>query len=271
MGPCREKEVVPPAARFCGAEGLPFRSTMVRRGRLVAIEGASASGKTTLMRAAAKTFGWRPLSEAFDRLDPTPSLEFRSSQELLRLEGVLLAEEVRRYREARLLCRRGVTVLADTGFLGPLTYTRGLVELGRAPASVGRTIERTVRALVRRGALGIPDLTVWLDASAAERRRRARGDARRHPLTLFPRHEAVGLVERRTLEAAFRSVLPGRFSVLRGRGRPGDLARHLGELVRAALAPPSSRTEGLALLDRLDRPTGNAAGRASAPTVKKAT
>jgi len=244
---------------------------MVRRGRLIAIEGGSASGKTTLVRAAARTLGWRPLPEAFDRLDPTPSLEFGSSRELLRLEGVLLAEEVRRYREARRLCARGATVLADTGFLGPLTYTLGLVELGRAPSSVGRTLERSVRSLVRRSALGIPDLTVWLHTSGNERRRRARVDARRHPVALFARHEAVRLVARRALEAAFRAVLPERFLLLRARGRPGDLARRLGELVDATHAPPASRAEGLSLLDRLRSPMGNAAGRASAPTVKKAT
>ena len=109
---------------------------MHSRGRLVALEGGSASGKSTLVTAAARTFGWRPLAEAFDRLDPAPSLDFDSPRELLRLEATLLAEEVRRYHEARRLTERGATVLADTGFLGPLTYTLGLVERGRAPASV---------------------------------------------------------------------------------------------------------------------------------------
>jgi len=242
-----------------------------RRGRLIAVEGASASGKTTLVRTAARTLGWRPLPEAFDRLDPVPSLEFDSPRELLRLEGALVTEEVRRYREAFRLCGRGTTVLADTGFLGPLTYTLGLVELGRAPASAGRTLERSVRSLLRAGALGIPDLTVYLHTTADERRRRARAGARHHPVSLFPRHESVGAVERRYFESGFPAVLPDRFRVLRASGRPNDLARRLGALVGGLAPGPASRADGLALLDRLSPRPGRSAGRTSAPTVKKAT
>ena len=133
---------------------------MRRPGALVAVEGGSAAGKTTLVRVACHQFGWRPLAEAVDRLDPAPSLEFASSAELLRLEATLLAEEVHRYAEARRWCERGATVLADTGFFGPLTYTLGLVELRLAPRSIADDLARSVRALVSAGRLGIPDLTV---------------------------------------------------------------------------------------------------------------
>jgi hypothetical protein len=227
---------------------------MSRRGRLIAIEGRSAAGKTTLVRAAVEEFDWQPLWEAFDRLDPTPSLEYASPHELLLLERSLIAEEVRRYREARGLCAQGRTVLADTGFLGPLTYTRGLVALARAPGSVGRAIERSTRSLVRRGALGIPDLTVYLETTARERARHARADSARHPVGLIPRHEAVGAVEERYFDELFPTALPDRFRILRARsGPPGPVAT-LRALVADADPTPASRTEGLALLSLLRLP-----------------
>ena len=244
---------------------------MARRGRLIAIEGASGSGKTTLVQAAARSLGWRPLAEAFDRLDPAPSLEFGSPRELLWLEAVLLTEEVHRYDEARRATARGETVLADTGFLGPLTYTRGLADLGRVPIATARTVERTVRSLLRGGALGVPDLTVYLTTTVAERRRRARSRGRRSSASLEARHEAVGVIERRFFDEAFASALPGRFRRLRADGRPTDLARRLETLVRTARPTPLSRTEALRLLARRRPPAGKDAVRASAPTVKKPT
>lgn len=217
---------------------------MRRRGRLVALEGGSGSGKTTLVRAAARELNWAPIDEAFDRLDPAPSLEFDSPQQLLRLEGAFLAEEVRRYREARELCDRGRTVLADTGFLGPLTYTLGLVELGRAPPSVARSLGRSVRRLLRARSLGIPDLTVYLETTARERARRARVDRRRHPRDLYLRHEAVGAVERAYFRKAMRDSVPGRVRTLPAHAPPTRLVWKLGILVERASGPPASPAEG---------------------------
>jgi len=244
---------------------------MARRGRLIAIEGASGSGKTTLVQAAARSLGWRPLAEAFDRLDPAPSLEFGSPRELLWLEAVLLVEEVRRYEEARRATARGETVVADTGFLGPLTYTRGLVDLGRVPPSTSRAVERTVRSLLRNGALGIPDLTVYLTTTVAERRRRARTRGRRHPASLQARHEAVGVIERRFFEEVVATALPDRFRTLRADIRPTELALRLERLVKEARPTPVSRAEALALLVRGRPPAGKRGVRTSAPTVKKPT
>ncbi len=224
---------------------------MARRGRLIAIEGRSAAGKTTLVRAAASELGWQPLMEAFDRLDPAPSLEYGSPRELLLLEAALLSEEVRRFREARGLCAQGRTVLADTGFLGPLLYTHGLVTLGRAPASVGRAVERSTRSLVRRGALGLPDLTVYLETTARERARHARADVTHHPATLVGRHEAVGAVEQRCFEELFPMALPDRFRSLRARSGPPGPVLTLRALVAEADPAPASKTEGLALVSLL--------------------
>jgi thymidylate kinase len=224
---------------------------MTERGRLIAIEGGSAAGKTTLVRAAEQELGWRPLAEAVDRLDPAPSLVFGSPRELLRLEETLLAEEIRRYREARRACARGVTVLADTGFLGPVTYVRGLVALRREPPSVYRSVERRARSLLQRGDLGIPDLTVYLATTTRERARRARADRDHHPRPEFARHEAVGAVERTYFEELFPAALPERFCTLRGRRGALPLARSLPALGPQLPTAPATRAEGLVLLSLL--------------------
>jgi len=227
------------------------------RGRLVALEGGSASGKTTLVRVAAQRYGWRPLSEAVDRLDPSPSIEFASSRELWQLEETLLAEESRRYREARRLCEQGETVLADTGFLGPVTYTLGLVTNGRSPVAVGRTLIRSARSLVRKDALGVPDLTVYLHTTARERASRARRDAGGHPGGLRARHEAVGRFERTLFEEALPRVLPDRFCRLRARAAPVSLARQLEAILSGdRTGRRSSRAEALRVVSALEGWTG---------------
>ena len=235
------------------------------RGRLIAVEGGSAAGKTTVVQAAARRFGWVPLAEAYDRLDPAPSLEFATPAELLRLEATLLAEEVRRYRAARSACVRGRTVLADTGFLGPLTYTRALARLGRAPVSVSRALERSARALVRDGSMGIPDLTVYLRTTTRERSLRAARDADRHPLRLRSRHEAVGRVERRYFEDLFPRVRPPRFLSLRAGSDPEVLGTRLAALVETGPTEPATRADALAILTALTRERTVRAGPRAGP------
>ena len=235
---------------------------MAGRGPLVAIEGRSGSGKTTLVRAAARRLGWQPLPEVFDRLDPAPSLEYASSRELLLLEGSLLAEESRRFREARRACAQGRTVLADTGFLGPVTYTRGLVELGSAPESVLRTLERSARSLLNRGSLGIPDLTVYLDTTPAERARRVRADLEHHPAALVARHEAVGDLEQEYFESLAPAAIPRRFRSLRAGALPGSLVPSLRALVAKVDPTPASRADGRMFLSLL-RPPARSGRRAN--------
>ncbi|MCI4351427.1 MAG: ATP-binding protein, partial [Thermoplasmata archaeon] len=93
---------------------------------VVAIEGLSGSGKTTLVRALSKLPGVRTIAEAYDRLRPRPSLAFKNRDQLLELELRLLAEDARRFTEARRIRGPASTVVTDTDFLGTLTYVQGL-------------------------------------------------------------------------------------------------------------------------------------------------
>ena len=233
-------------------------------GRVIALEGGSASGKTSLVRVASRALGWTPLWEAFDRLDPAPSLEFASPSELLRIEGSLLAEETRRFREAMKAVRAGTTVLADTGFLGPVTYTWGLAQLGRVPRTAWSAVERSARSLLRRGALGLPELTVYLDTTARERTERAAADRGKHPAVLAPRHERVGAVERPLFRRWFPEQLPTRFAAIPGHATPQELVEPLRAIVariRPRPATPADALSVLAVLDRVAVPAGRTPAR----------
>ena len=206
---------------------------MASDGRIIAIEGPSGAGKTTLVRKAAQRLGWVPLLEAFDRLDPPPNLVFRDDRELLRTERALLQEEQRRYREALRLRRNGRIVIADTGFLGPLTYTAGLAVLGKTSPSMVSTLLKIAAPKRRADPWGVPDLIVYLDVPARTRRRRAAKDPRRHPIELDRRHEEVGRVEREFYrDLADRSVSP-MIRFLRAERAPAALAARLRDLEKS--------------------------------------
>jgi thymidylate kinase len=233
------------------------KDDMERRGRVLAIEGSSGAGKTTVVRAAARAFGWQPLPEAFDRLDPPPSLRFQTPEELLSLERTLLAEEERRYREAVEARARGRTVVADTGFLGPLTYTAGLVALGDAAPPVLQALRSLAEGRERSHRIGLPDGIVYLDVPARVRRRRTARDPRGHPTEFQARHEAVGRLERRFYRRLARGALAGRVRFVSGTGAPETVASRVRVAFRSLEtrrgAPPTLRG-ALALL-------GNGAGR----------
>lgn len=233
------------------------RSASTRRrrrpGRIVALEGASGAGKSTTTAALARAAGWVPLAEAYDRLEPRPSLFVPTEAELLATERALLAEESRRWRQARSLAARGRTVLADTGFLGPLTYTRGLVALGAAPARALRTLVRETERLRRAGRWGVPDLVIYLVCPPGRRRARASRDPERHPPSLRGQHAAVGALEGRFYRTAVRRRLGPRYREVRS-DRP--LARVLATIARIAGsrcvgAPAPARSRSL-LADLLD-------------------
>jgi predicted kinase len=221
------------------------------RGTVVAIEGPSGAGKTTASQRLAHALGAVWLPEAYRRLRVPPSLAYRSTRELLRLEIRLLTEDARRFREARRLADRGRWVVADTGFAGPLTYTWGLAQLGRAPTAAVAPIVRMARRWAARGAWGAPDRVVWLDTPAAIRGRHVRADRAGHPLRFAPRHEAVGRVEYALYRGPWARVLGARWVRVSGAGTPAQVERRL--FAALARGPRSPAPEPLAerLLDRL--------------------
>jgi hypothetical protein len=241
------------------------------RPSIIALEGPSGAGKTTVARAAHRTFGWDLLPEAYDRLDPAPSLTFSSPSTLLALEGRLVTEERRRYREARALRWHGRSVVADTGFLGPLTYTAGLVALGLAPRRVLERLVASARRSEGAGPLGVPDATVYLDVPGPVLRARLAHDPVGHPAALVRRHRAVGRFERRLYVERFPAIAPGRIAVVPGLGRPEVVAARVRAAVRHLARVENRRGLRDLWIDQI-RTFAAAAARAraeSAATVKK--
>lgn len=204
----------------------------------MAVEGASAAGKTTALTTLAGSTGWTVLPEAYRRLVPTPSLTFDAPGELVALEERLLAEDSRRYVEARARERAGETVIADTGFLGPLTYPWALVELGAVPASVLDPLRALARRIADRGEWGLADAYIYLDTPASVRTGRAATDPTGHPAPLAPRHRAVGELERRFYRERFAPGFGQRFRWVPGDGPATLVAGRVVEAVRRALEGP---------------------------------
>jgi thymidylate kinase len=206
------------------------------RGLLVAIEGPSATGKSTVADVLARSTGWTILAEAYRRLRPRPSLEFRSDDELLRLERRLLAEEVRRYAEAVEAIGAGATVIADTGFLGPLTYTYALVRAGASAPEVLRSLLSDSRT---HGDWGLADGYVYLDTPAATRAARARSDPAGTTAELAARHRTMGEIEREYYLEEFGPRWGTRFVVLAGDRPPSEVAPDVIRAVRSIERAPA--------------------------------
>ncbi|MGB6501800.1 MAG: hypothetical protein WBG19_10490 [Thermoplasmata archaeon] len=226
---------------------------MPARPLLIAVEGISGSGKSTLVARAAPLFGWVALAEAYDRLDPRPRIDVTAPAALARVERILLDEEGRRWQAARALVAEGRTVIADTGFLGPITYSAGLVEMGAAPASLKRDVVTRARALARSGRWGLPDLTIWLATEETERRRRAIADPVRHPPQLADRHERVGRFESRFFAEGLPTVVPRRVRRLSGDRPVAAVVAGLRRTARAARPLRAGEGPALRVLDLLAR------------------
>ena len=232
-------------------------------GPVIAIEGASAAGKTTVADAAGASTGWTVIPEAYRRLVPPPSLDFRTAGELLRLERTLLEEEARRYREAFDRARAGATVIVDSGFLGPLTYSFALVRAGTAPVGVLTSVITEARALGERGEWGLADAYVYLDVPPEVRAVRAAADPAGAPAELAARHRAMGSIERSFYLDRFAPRWGPRFRVLPAARPPAPVAEDLVRIVREFASIPRATVrleDGLALLADPRAPEGKARG-----------
>jgi hypothetical protein len=204
----------------------------------VAVEGASASGKTTAVETAARGAGWTFLPEAYRRIVPSPSLEFHSPAELVDLELRLLQEDARRYTEARARAETGATVLADTGFLGTLTYTWALLAAGAAPRSALSSVVKRARSLHALRQLDLADGYVYLDTPAPVRASRARADPTGHPVELATRHARIGDLERGFYRDRFAPLLGHRFRSVSGSGPVRVVARRVRDATRSTAEEP---------------------------------
>jgi thymidylate kinase len=232
---------------------------------IVAIEGASAAGKSSVVDAASAWPGWITLPEAFDRIVPRPSLEFTSPSSLIALETRLLTEEAHRYRDAGRLRRQGRFVLTDTGFWAPLVYTWGLVVAGLAPPAVLRPLVERADRWVTQARWGIPDLTIYLDTTETDRLRRARAAPVDHPAHLQRRHQQVGRIERELFQKVFSHLLPSRIRFVPGAGPVTRVVGRVRAEIGAAPVAPTRASEAKRILSFLR--SGSAPPRAA--TVKK--
>jgi len=227
------------------------------RGRLVALVGPSAVGKTTVGRAVAAAAGFVFLPEPAAAGDPLPSLEFGTPAQLAAIEARLMAVERRRSRAAERLRADGVDVLLDTAPVGPATYSLGVARLHPEYRPVAERIVAAVRHDLESGRISAPDRVLHLDASPATLRRRAAGVPSTHPADLLARHWAVARYEREfwgvlaserpdavrmiSLGAPMPSAARRVAKALVRPGRPLGVGALLGALQTAGRVPPVPR------------------------------
>jgi hypothetical protein len=223
------------------------------RAPVVALAGPSGSGKSTAVALLARRRGWVPLDEAYYRLRPRPALAIPTQRAIVRLELRLLEEESRRFRAARELSEGGRTVVADTPFLDPVEYTAGLRALGLASLTTLRAVARRARALASADALGVPDVTVHLLATASARRARVERDPLGHPRAFRDRHEAVGRAATNVLLPWLRRRYPRSVRVVRASATPPVVADRVRAVVARAVALSDPCRDAVRRIDGLLR------------------
>jgi thymidylate kinase len=272
MASVRQKAAPTKAQAFGIRRPAPRRSGVSVRPLLIALEGPSGAGKTTVARVAARRYDWDVLPEAYERLAPTVDLAYAGASELLRLERQLLAEEHRRYRRAGAARRNGRTVILDTGFFGPLTYTAGLVALRLAPRRTLDALLAAAGSAGRHRSLGLPDAVVYLELPEPQLRHRIARDPAGHPPDLAPRHLAVGRFEHALYRGPLAEVLEGRIAFVPASGAPDRVARRVAAAVRRLPIEGSRRGVRERLIERIRSAATSGTlrrPRASAATVKK--
>jgi len=220
-----------------------------RPAAIVALEGPSGAGKTSVAARLAPLLGATVVPEAYDRLGRPFPLTFRGRDELADLERQLVREDGRRWTDAVALRGRGTPVVLDTGTFAPLAYSWGLREGVDGALDVLIELVRTVRRMRSLGKWGLPDLTIYLDVPDSVARARAGRDPGDHPPETVERHAAVGRWERLLYGREFPRMLPGRFLSVSGEGRPAEVALLIQErLERLGPLPPASPSEAEMLL-----------------------
>lgn len=211
----------------------PYRSP----GRIIAVEGPSGVGKSRLAAALSVELpGAVRLPEAFDRLDPPPSLEVPDLRSLLRVERALLAEDRRRWAEAVRARRAGRWVIADTGFVDPYTYVVGLARID--PARDARRAMARAYGGPRPFPPGWPDATLYLEAPPRIVAARVAADRGGHPPEWAARHAAVARHQRDLWTRELGPLLGDRFRRLRAGGRPAAIAEAALRWLRGPAFPP---------------------------------
>jgi thymidylate kinase len=203
----------------------------------VAVEGISGSGKTTVSRRLAGRLNARWIGEAYRRFPRPPKLDFQGEGSLLRIERRLMGEDFRRYGEAKAFRRDGNSVILDTDFLGPITYVRGLHDLGLVSRAALARLAREYAALLRQGRWSAADYYVYLDVERKVALQQARQASRTHPPLLRARHLAVGRVERQLFLTRLSRLLRGRLAVVSGKGHPDTVVDRILRRLPAPLTP----------------------------------
>ncbi|MGA7922813.1 MAG: AAA family ATPase [Thermoplasmata archaeon] len=210
------------------------------RSIILALEGPSGAGKTTLSRRLAAEMDALLVEEAYDRLKPVPSLAFAGSRDLLRLERRLLQEESRRFVEATREASEGHAVVMDTGPMGPLEYVAGLVVAGWPVKGVLASLVRDARRWVREGKLGLADLEVYVDVPPAIAFRRSQRRAPRVEMEFVERHFAVDRVLRPLWRGPWRESLGSRLVWVPGLGSVTEVTRRVLRSVDPSPQAPRS-------------------------------
>lgn len=193
------------------------------RGPIVAVEGPSGVGKSTLVAGLGLPGRIEGIEEAY-RLTARPlRLRYHGERELDRIERRLYLLDRARWQRAARRARSGRTVVLDTGPLGTITYTWGLVRLGLAdPVTLARAIDR-FDADLDRGVMGLPDGVLFLVAPAATRRKRVEADPVGHRVGDRQRFETVGRLEQRLWNRAWGPLLGRRWGRLSAAGTAAEV------------------------------------------------
>ncbi len=139
-------------------------------------------------------------------------------------------------------------MVLDTSTLGPLTYAWGLRNVRGRQHDVVPSVRRWFRNALASDRWGLPDLTIYLDASPEVVAARLAGATATHPADLAARHFAVARWERRFWCGRAARVAPSHVATIDAGGDREDVIATLLDRIerRGTLRPlPSARARRL--------------------------